>query len=540
MVTDFGKNYVRSWMHKDTISHCTFVTPSHAEYALLVSASIDGVIKLWQRRPPPEDKNSTDGNSLVLCRIFRVHESPLTLFSTSANCLVSGDLEGRICVFDVLAVELLSSFRVEGVPECSLLINEDFLIGIRDENKILLMGIDGTFKKEIVTPFPILHLAFNEERIWAFGNSQQILILEENRLIECQSCENLLSVSFGKKYFSLLNEQGILSVYKVRGVKLYRKYDLKFTEEPELCASAYASLNNVIFDEEEEHLLMATARGIQVINLKESSSVIVAGEGDDHLRFVNISVLIAPLKLDVNKELVYLSAEQNPTAAKFFKLRPLLVCTAFRKNRFYLFSPETSTTDTTESLRDMQNEYEEADVDEGAASSYKSGFPVLDKDWREYKGAWVRTNKGDLEIEFYHEDAPLAVQNFIHLARTGKYNNAAFHRVIRGFMVQTGDIDGNGGTSAWSKPFPDEFSNNNNHDRMGVVSMANAGKNHNGSQFFITTTNDKCTWLDGKHTIFAQVIKGLDVLSVLEKVETNRKGQPLNKIEMLRVDLIKK
>ena len=533
---EFGKNYARSWMHRETVSHNLFVTPPHSEYGILVTASIDGILKFWQRRPPPEDRNSTDGNTLVLCRTFRVHSSPLTVLRLVGDYVVGGDVDGRVSVVDVLVMEIMGSFRVEGVPE-SICLHVDVLhVALRDACTVQEYSLSGELLNSEEMPFPIFHLAENNSQLWAFGNSHQIII--NNNLLECSDCERLLSVTMGQHYFSLLNEDGILSLYKLKpqnGIKLYRKYDLNFMDEVELVGSAYASLNNVLFDEAEETLLVATGRGIQAISIKESLSVLVAGQAGG-MRFVNISLLNAPLKLDVDPDLVFLTPEENPTAAKYFRLRPLLAATAFRKNRFYLFSPEDS------DAVDMTNDSDDNDEDEGKGEV----FPVLDKDWREVRSAWIRTSKGDLLVEFHAEEAPLAVQNFIHLARAGRFDHVAFHRVVRGFMVQTGDIDGRGGTSAWNRPFPDESTENNNsgsalrHDRKGVLSMANAGKDENGSQFFVTTTDDKCTWLDGKHTIFAQVTKGLDVLAVLGRVETDRRDRPLEQIEILRVDLNKK
>ena len=538
---DFGNHYARSWMHRDVVSHCLFLTPAHAEYALLFTASIDGLIKIWQRRPPPEDKNSTDGNSLVLLRTFQVHSTPLTFLTRNRAGLyvVTGDVEGRVCIMDVLALDVLCSFRIEGVPECALVDagEEAVYLALRDEARVLKVGFDGQVQDDIAVPFPLLHLVQVKQSLWGFGNSQAIYVFSEKARFECQDCERILSVTVGLQYFALLNEEGVLSVYKIRsdGIKLYRKYDLKLREETDLVNTAYASFNNILFDEVEENLLVATARGVQMINLKSNSSTLIAAE--DGMRFVNIALLSAPLKLNIPSELLHVSAEENPTAAKFYKQRPLLVCTAFKKNRFFLFSSELEDAKIDLQHRDMQNEYEH---DERGTGSETLGYPVLDKDWQECEGAWIRTSKGDLQVQFFHEEAPLAVQNFIHLARTGRYDHVAIHRVIRGFMIQTGDIDGKGGTSAWNRPFPDECTPTRRHEGMGVVSMANAGRNDNGSQFFITTTKDKCTWLDGKHTIFGQVVKGLDVLSVVERVGTNRKDAPVSRIEMLRVELIKK
>lgn len=107
----------------------------------------------------------------------------------------------------------------------------------------------------------------------------------------------------------------------------------------------------------------------------------------------------------------------------------------------------------------------------------------------------------------------MTVENFVGLAKKEYYTNMIFHRVIKGFMIQTGDPvgDGTGGESLWGEGafFKDEFHPKLKHDRPFMLAMANAGKDTNGSQFYITM--GPCPWLDGKHTVFGKVVKGMDV-----------------------------
>ena len=112
-------------------------------------------------------------------------------------------------------------------------------------------------------------------------------------------------------------------------------------------------------------------------------------------------------------------------------------------------------------------------------------------------------------------------------ARNGYYNNVIFHRVIKGFMIQTGDPLGNGtgGESIWGGDFEDEFVRTLRHDRPFTVSMANSGPNTNGSQFFISTV--PTPWLDNKHTVFGRVVRGFDVVTKIENVKVNKADKPL-------------
>ncbi len=139
--------------------------------------------------------------------------------------------------------------------------------------------------------------------------------------------------------------------------------------------------------------------------------------------------------------------------------------------------------------------------------------------------AIVETTQGKIEIELRPDMAPLAVENFTTHAKNGYYNNLIFHRIIKDFMIQGGDPTGTGrgGESIWKKPFKDEFSPNAVFDKPGILAMANAGPNTNGSQFFITTV--PTYWLNGRHTIFGYVKNGMDVVKKLENVPTSGQYQ---------------
>jgi len=126
----------------------------------------------------------------------------------------------------------------------------------------------------------------------------------------------------------------------------------------------------------------------------------------------------------------------------------------------------------------------------------------------------IETNRGVIVLKLYASQAPRTVNNFVCLADDGYYDGVPFHRVIRDFMVQTGDPTGTGrGGPGYT--FKDEFDPKLKHDRPGILSMANAGPNTNGSQFFITHV--PTPWLDGKHSVFGQVTQGQDVVNAIEQ-----------------------
>lgn len=155
--------------------------------------------------------------------------------------------------------------------------------------------------------------------------------------------------------------------------------------------------------------------------------------------------------------------------------------------------------------------------------------------------AVIKTNMGVIEIELFADKTPKTVENFIGLANKGYYNGVIFHRVIEKFMIQGGDPTGTGrgGESIYGEKFEDEIVASLKHDSTGILSMANAGPNTNGSQFFITLI--PTPWLDGKHTVFGKVINGMDVVEAIGKVSTSKPGdKPLKDVIMEKVTIEKR
>lgn len=159
----------------------------------------------------------------------------------------------------------------------------------------------------------------------------------------------------------------------------------------------------------------------------------------------------------------------------------------------------------------------------------------------------IKTNKGDMLVKFFDHESPVTVANFIGLAE-GKipndakkpgepfYDGIIFHRVIKDFMIQTGDPQGTGMGGPGYR-FEDE-KNDLKHTGTGILSMANSGPNTNGSQFFITEV--PTPWLDGRHTIFGEVIKGLETVNVIASVKTGAQDKPIDPVIMEKVSIITK
>ena len=149
----------------------------------------------------------------------------------------------------------------------------------------------------------------------------------------------------------------------------------------------------------------------------------------------------------------------------------------------------------------------------------------------------IETTQGVIELELFPDVAPMAVENFTTHVKSGYYNGIAFHRIIKGFMIQGGDPTetGRGGESIWKKSFKDEFKGKV-FNRAGILAMANAGPHTNRSQFFITAA--ATPWLNGNHTIFGQATpSSMKVISKLDKVATSgRRGgdRPLERQEIIK------
>ncbi|MFZ6032777.1 MAG: peptidylprolyl isomerase [Melioribacter sp.] len=154
--------------------------------------------------------------------------------------------------------------------------------------------------------------------------------------------------------------------------------------------------------------------------------------------------------------------------------------------------------------------------------------------------AILDTDFGTVEVELFPHAAPKTVRNFIKLSEEGYYNGVIFHRVIEGFMIQTGDSTGTGmgGRSIYGGAFEDEFSADLRHDSPGTVSMANSGPNTNKSQFFITVA--PTPWLDLKHTVFGKVRQGQDVVDKISQAPTDENDRPVIPVSIKKITVEKR
>ena len=283
---------------------------------------------------------------------------------------------------------------------------------------------------------------------------------------------------------------------------------------------------NIQFDESENYIYYPTREGIKLIFLKTKELIKIIGK-KEKLRFISICLFQGESlknKSGIITEKKF-GNEENINADKI--IDPLLLCTSYKSNRFYIFSKEEPDNKT---QRDIINESIEEIKNKSQNNKSQKNQEVIALPEK----AVIDTTKGEIFIKLFINECPKTTKNFITLGKRGYYDGLIFHRVIKNFMIQTGDPRGNGtgGESIYGKPFKDEFNENLKHEAF-TVSMANSGPDTNGSQFFITTV--PCHWLDNKHTVFGRVYDGSDVVKIIEETKVDKHNKPYEDIKIVTI-----
>ena len=317
------------------------------------------------------------------------------------------------------------------------------------------------------------------------------------------------------------------------------------------------------FDFPGTHLLYPTLQGVKVVQIPTGVVSRVICSGDAALnRFVGVMVCDVDFKgsrqidMDVDyRAKKYGGGSRGGGSNKRAKIDdggggnassdgnsagsvhdPVVITTSFNSKRIYCVSNLSVTNDKGDVVDQGRDVFNEPPDREDAINLGSNVRGKSDDIGRE---AVLRTTMGDIHVKLFGEECPRTVENFCKHGKDGYYDRTIMHRVIKGFMVQMGDPqgDGTGGESIWGGEFEDEFHRDLRHDRSFTLSMANCGKDTNGSQFFITTV--PTPWLDGKHTVFGRVYKGMDVVSSIEQVNTDHLDRPTKDVLILSMDIIK-
>ncbi|KAF2769238.1 hypothetical protein EJ03DRAFT_97422 [Teratosphaeria nubilosa] len=566
-----GTRYSRSLMHKDQLSFCTF-TP-HTDF--LITSSVDGYVKFW--------KKTAGGIQFV--KEYKAHEGEVrsVSVSTDGRSYVTAGRDDTVKIFDILTFDLLAMLEIESVKtvcwvhghgsSCPMLATSteaDGNISIYDgrgENQTALHTIRLHRK-------PVHLMAYNAEYDCVVSADEGGMVEywqpsspfeKPSNVFEIKSATNLFDFKKAKSVPSSITVSPSghqfatysfpdrkVRVFDFASGKLYRTYDESIATITEMQQAGTLSSEpleavdfgrriavereieqhevakselNVIFDESGHFVLYGSVLGVKVINTLTNRIVKLYGR-EEPFRPLNLALFQGqPDKKDLVT--VQMAASDNPLLAEAEARDAMLVATGSGKVRFYMFTNETN---VSKSDRDVHNEKPKN------LSVPKQRQEAEQKNARMASQATIHTTMGDISIRMFPQYAPKAVENFTVHSRNNYYNNIIFHRVIRKFMIQTGDPmgDGTGGESIWGKEFEDEFTPELRHDKPYMVSMANAGPRTNASQFFITT--EKAPWLDDKHTIFGRVIKGMEVVHAIENSKV-WKEKPIDDIKIVNISV---
>jgi peptidylprolyl isomerase domain and WD repeat-containing protein 1 len=515
-----ASRYFKSLMHREQLAFTTF-TP-HTDF--LITSSIDGVVKFWKK----------DFGGIEFVKEFRAHDGEIRSVSVSADgrSFATAGIDKSVKIFDVITFDLLAMLSLEYVPKEVCWVHGKGAsfpqLAVSSEENSWLRIYDGRGENlepirvlKTIHKAPITLMAYNNHydcvisvdqggmvEYWQpSGNYEKpdnvFSMKSSTNLFEfkkAKSVPSTLTISpTGKQFATFSFPDRKIRVFDFATGKLHRTYDesiatiqemqqagtavqkledIEFGRrlgiEQELDQPSVRSRMNVIFDETGNFILYGSMYGVKVLNTLTNRIVKLYAQ-EESLRPMWLSLYQGqPEKKGVVT--VEMAASENPLLQEAEARDAMLVSTGSGKVRFYMFTNDDT---KSKSERDVQNEKPRTmgtmkKLEERAAASGTS--------------ATIHTTYGDITVRLFPEAAPKAVENFVTHAKNGYYNNVIFHRIIRKFMIQTGDPmgDGTGGESIWGREFEDEFSTLK-HDKPYTLSMANAGPNTNGSQFFITT-----------------------------------------------------
>lgn len=513
--------YSKSLMHKEQLTFLT-MTPITD---FLITTSIDGVVKFWKKVT----------GEIEFVKEYKAHLGEIKSVSVSQDgrSFATAGADKTIKLFDVNAFDLLAVLQLDYVPKCVCWVHKKGaplpILAVSEEEKPVIHLYDGRGQQE--KPFhtisglhrsPVGIMAFNDrydcvvsaddggmveywqpsgsyekpESVFKFKSATNLFEFKKAKTVPT----SLTLSPDGSRFVTMSFPDRKIRIFDFASGKLQRTYDesLKVVEEMQQAGTALQKLDavefgrriaqereiespalrnkfNVVFDESGHFILYGSYLGIKVLNTYTNQVAKVYGK-EEGFRPLTLAIYQGqPQKKGVTT--VAMAASANPLLQESETRDPMLIATGVGKVRFYMF---TNDEEISKSTRDVQNE--KPTVLGGPKKAEQKKVTETGQ------SAIIHTTYGDIHIRLFPDAAPKAVENFVTHAKRGYYNNTIFHRVIRKFMIQGGDPlgDGTGGESIWGREFEDEFSSLK-HDKPYTVSMANAGPNTNGSQFFITT-----------------------------------------------------
>ncbi|KAJ1554194.1 hypothetical protein HK096_004626, partial [Nowakowskiella sp. JEL0078] len=571
-------SYERSLMHREVVNF-VFVSKTTD---FIITTSVDGHVKFWKKT----------AKGIEFAKHYRAHIGPVVTAALSIDGLLLStvSVDGAIKVFDVAnfgIFDMINMIKIEYLPKaicwmfqkgdarallaCSELETNmiHFYDGRSDEKPLfetskihtkpvsimkyngwanVVVSIDIGGMVEYWHPDPENEFPTPQPPIvdWRFKSETDLFDFKKY-----QAKSKFIKVLFEYSRQKLVQPPLIFQLIKKNSLQLYDE-SLKVIQEMQQGGTATVILDpmdfgrrlavdreiqnqesgqsstaNAVFDESGNFVIYPTLLGLKIVNIVTNKVARLIGRNETQ-RILNIALYQgAPRKKGVLT--LEMAASDNPNLKESESGDPTIFATSYKRNRFSLFTRREPESEDIGLGRDIYNE----------KPSREEQMAAMQTNLKQSLGsaAIIRTSVGDIHIRLFPEHAPKTVENFVGLAKKGYYDNVIFHRVIKGFMIQTGDPrgDGTGGESIWGNEFEDEFTKALKHDRAFTVSMANAGPNTNGSQFFITTAPSD--WLDNKHTIFGRATGGMDVITRIENTKTDRNDKPYEDIKIFSVEI---
>ena len=517
-----SSRYSKSLMHKEQVCFVTMTPVTE----FLITSSLDGTVKFWKKI----------ATGIEFVKEYRAHQGEIKSVSVSSDgrSFATCGADETVKIFDVITFDLLAMIPLGFMPQCVCWVHRRGaslpLLAVSDDTTSLIRVYDGRGEKhEPVHTLkglhrsPITAMDFSDsfdcvvstdeggmveywrpggnydkpDNVFAYKSSTDLFDFKKSK-----STPVSVTVSpDGKQFATYSLPDRKIRIFDFATGKLYRTYDeslriieemhqtgsgprkfenvefgKRFATEKQIEAPGFRNKPNIVFDETGNFIFYGSIYGIKVVNTYTNQVVKTFG-ADENFRPLNLTLYQGqPQKKKIST--IEMGASSNPLLQEQESRDPILTATGVGKVRFYMFTNEE---EISKSTRDVQNE-------RPTASNAKAAAAAAAKAAQMGTGAVIHTTLGDVHIRLFPKEAPKAVENFVGHSRSGYYNNTIFHRVIRKFMIQCGDPlgDGTGGESIWGHEFEDEFSALK-HDKPYTVSMANAGPNTNGSQFFITT-----------------------------------------------------